>query len=244
MSVTGPVKFEGAMIAANEAAVMKTFKKKFEEGMTAVEEIDDAGQFIVEGTHVIGLSLSYAEITTFPKTFSELKYLKVLKVDGLGLKKLPEAIGTFSGLEELVASGNEITVVPDWVGGLKKLKVLDVSENMIKSIPAAVGGCESLEELKAGVNEITAVAPEVCGLKKLRVIELPENKVKTLPDAIGGLTSLKTLDLSGNELKKLPDSIYSLKLEEIDVGGAPLDADTVKKLEALGTKGVKVVYGE
>ena len=49
---------------------------------------------------------------------------------------------------------------------------------------------------------------------------LENTQLTELPETIGNLRKLKTLNISNTKISALPDSIWTLELEEIDMAGS------------------------
>jgi Leucine-rich repeat (LRR) protein len=157
------------------------------------------------------------------------------------IKKVPDAIGLFTGLKKLNLSANQIESVSPEIGKLQKLEHLSFYKNKLRSIPAEmftlkslhivdlyynqledldplIGNWSSLEILYAANNKLLRLPNELGQLKNLRELYVHHNRLTTLPETLGGVDSLRVLRVNNNFLVELPQVLYALKnLENLDV---------------------------
>lgn len=82
------------------------------------------------------LNIGYNPIERIPKSFENLKELKILSLKGIKFEKLPEEILALSELESLELSLTNISYLPNDISNLKKLKYLYLVGTQLKSIPS------------------------------------------------------------------------------------------------------------
>ena len=116
---------------------------------------------------------------------------KILPLNNLGLKILPESIKNLSTLENIDLGENEISELPSWIGELKELKGINLENNQLRTLPA-----------------------EIIKLSQLRVIWLTANKIENLPDGLQNLPITEIL-LGRNPHLGLPNSILKGPANEI-----------------------------
>jgi internalin A len=119
------------------------------------------------------------------------KFLGILDLSGLGLKKVPETLREVHDLKYLSISNNEIQELPRWMGELSALRSIDLRGNHLRTLP-----------------------PEISSLSGLRRLNLGRNRLKTLPETLRTLP-LVELWLWSNPALGLPDSILERPPEEI-----------------------------
>ncbi|MFX0060974.1 MAG: leucine-rich repeat domain-containing protein [Candidatus Hermodarchaeota archaeon] len=142
--------------------------------------------------------------------------VSILGLPNKELSTLPESIGNFSSLQELVLFSNKIEFLPESFGNLNSLKFLNLVNNKLITLPVSFTRLKSLESLF-----------------------LNQNKLTSLPESFGSLTSLRRLNLGKNQLKTLPKSILELSnLEMLFIRNNPLDIDAKKLLKQLKAQGV------
>jgi internalin A len=115
-----------------------------------------------------------------------------LDLSGLRLRRLPEAIGQLSQLQELNLSYNQLNTLPEAIGQLSKLKVLNLTHNRLSTLPEAIGQ-----------------------LSELKKLHLSGNQLSTLPEAMQSLKTLEELYLHGNSGLGLPDQVFGPTYKEI-----------------------------
>ncbi|KAH6804139.1 hypothetical protein C2S51_032386 [Perilla frutescens var. frutescens] len=72
---------------------------------------------------------------TSPSYWESFELLKILDLEGFGLKSLPEMIGTVTTLRYLGLRNNFIQELPRLLGDLEKLEVLDIALNFMMEVP-------------------------------------------------------------------------------------------------------------
>lgn len=151
--------------------------------------------------------LTVDDIVNFdmPETIENMKNLKKLRLNGLGLKgKIPSDIGEF-----------------------KNLQTLDLSDNQISGeIPESIVDLKSLESLNLSNNEISGEIPETIGeLSNLKSLNLSENKITgDIPESIGNLANLEELSLKDNAITgDIPESIANNNKLKIEIGDSELN---------------------
>ncbi|XP_013388431.1 leucine-rich repeat protein SHOC-2 [Lingula anatina] len=159
------------------------------------------------------------------------KKLKVLRLSGNFMKKLPDSLGQLQNLEYIhcgsfldelergnFQNGNHLQYLPDNFGWLTKLTEVRFDENHLHALPENIGGLISLRFLDLGQN-ILRVLPESFGqLQSLEVCLLSRNQIQILPESFGNLTSLIEFRVDNNLLARLPESFCKLtQLKTLDL---------------------------
>ena len=108
------------------------------------------------------------------------------------LSTVPECIGKFSLLRDLILPFNSITSLPPAIGKLTNLKRMSLlkradSEYVLESLPAEIGQLASLTELRLYRNQLTSLPAEIGQLRSLTELRLGENKLTSVPAEIGQL---------------------------------------------------------
>lgn len=116
---------------------------------------------------------------------------RVLDLEGLGLKVVPEGVRNLRELENLNLGRNNIRKLPEWIGELNALKGINLESNLLRQLPQQIGG-----------------------LRELRIIWLLENRLEALPESLQGLP-LKEMPLDGNPALGLPKSILERPPQEV-----------------------------
>ena len=115
----------------------------------------------------------------------EIKNLKELHLDKIGLKKLINLTNEAELLEHLRISDNSLTELPAWIFACRYLKKLDASNNKISLIPPSIGQLKnSLETLRLKDNKISALPAELFSLECLKTLTLDSNNIGKLSSKI------------------------------------------------------------
>lgn len=153
-------------------------------------------------------------IATLPPSLCNALYnLRVLGLEGIGLRSLPDTFGdSLHSLDKLYAARNSIHTLPESMAHLNTLSTLDLSKNAFFDLPVHLP-------------------------TNLAILRLADNALRDVPiDLVLTLRSLKILDLRGNDLDsprnvaaKRPELRILLNLADQDV-----DNDTNLRLELHG----------
>jgi Leucine-rich repeat (LRR) protein len=112
------------------------------------------------------------KIATLPSSISRNKRLRVLRLGGTKIERLPSSITTLENLECLdLQRCSELVELPDGIANLKKLVVLNLQGcGMLLAIPKGVGQVTRLEKLGLyvmGVDENDAQISELENVNKI-----------------------------------------------------------------------------
>ena len=203
-----------------------------------------------------------------PETIANLTKLEVLELNDLGLKKLPDAIGSLPNLTKLNVYKNELEYLPEFHGrtieGVPfdyKIEELSVSSNNLEKLPSTVGNLKELKTLSAGDNKIREIPETIKNLSELTHLTLRNNDIKIIPDEICSLKKLEYLDfLSASEFYRnesssshtvhnftnIPDCIGELSELVIffitgeEISSIPTSIKMLKKLRNLSISSKKL----
>lgn len=152
-----------------------------------------------------------------PVSLSNLKQLKTLVLNNVGIDVLPENLRELGNLEELRATFINMAEFPEWLGELSHLKKLSCMACGLEEFPP-VDLLTGLEELELAGNYIPELPAEIGQLVKLTRLSVIASRMTDVPDEIGELVSLRELILSANELTRLPETMERLiALELLDL---------------------------
>lgn len=179
---------------------------------------------------------------SLPPRFGTLVNLEVFSFGCLEeLEALPEEIGNFSKLRELIIdNGNGCAMsvaLPSSIGKLQSLRVLrlygaiESTEQRKVSLPDTIAELRGLEVLDLGRNGLEAVPPQIAALSNLKTLRLEYNALKAVPAFVGDFKNLKELSLDANEnITDLPASMAKLKELRISMGNNALKLKDQKSL--------------
>jgi len=162
------------------------------------------------------LKLSGLQLAQVPEAIVALTQLRELDLSNNQVKAIPESIRAFKQLQTLDLYVNGLTDLPDWVGEFSDLRILRVSGNSLNRLPESLRQLRQLRILDLDVNRLTELPEWIGELKNLEELYVAGNRFASLPESIGELDGLQMLSLSYNLLTSLPEAIGRLqKLETI-----------------------------
>lgn len=171
-----------------------------------------------------------------------------LDLHGLGLDRLPEAIGSLSFLRELHIQDNRLAALPSSLSRLPRLSVVVASNNPFGTFPASLQGLDSLRilaldstrlslvpswigdlsrlwVLDLGHNRLDSLPPRLSDLRNLAILTIPRNRIAALPEGLHRMDSLREIWAETNALRRLPDSVErSPSLKTLQLDNNPLDS--------------------
>lgn len=140
--------------------------------------------------------------------------LRTADLTANALKCLPDSIGSWVGLQNLLCSQNQLAELPSAIGKLVGLQKLVLSENRLIKLPAELSELGKLKIFSLEVNTLGPQlrSPEVFSgalAASLEELDLSQNALQALPTSIGNLVALRRLVLVRNQLKELPEVLGS-----------------------------------
>jgi Leucine-rich repeat (LRR) protein len=187
------------------------------------------------------LQLSGCGVEVDFQQLENLKNLKILNVNGLGLKNaesvgklvglenldisacglgtLPASLSNCTELQQLYASSNDLQEMPKAIYKLSKLRNIELNYNHIHTLTAGISALKKLENLSMNYCDLETIEPAAFELPELQNLMISGNLFKHLPEEIGHLTKLYNLYISNDSLKEIPASLFRLKdLTYLDAG--------------------------
>lgn len=185
------------------------------------------------------LHIQDCELEQLPE-FVNCPKLKFLVAPFNRLTRLPESMGTLSGMEEILIHANQLESLPENLSEWKVIRHILVGYNKLKSLPASIWTLP-MYSLKASCNEIAGAFPaELYGARNLNTLYLDCNKMQgsvaplttlwnatdircsrnqfsgEIPEGFGKIAGLKILTLDDNELTgSIPADIAKCRSLEI-----------------------------
>lgn len=161
-----------------------------------------------------------------------------ISLTNMGLRELPEEIGTLTWLEVLEIQSNEIESLPPSITNLTNLDCLYAWKNNICELPYNINNMAKLRWLALGSNSLTKLPDSICHLANIRGLLLDENRIEVLPEDIGRLRHLDNLSISSNSIMKLPRSFGQLRPATVRINNNPL----VEPLPSLLKQGIDALF--
>jgi Leucine-rich repeat (LRR) protein len=182
-----------------------------------------------KNTGVLPLRECGLKIIPDAATGAGMEKLRTVDISINVIKALPDGIGSWTGLQNLVCANNALETLPASIGMLTKLQKLDLSENKLRALPKELGGLCSLKVLTLNCNSLGPKIPDdifyAGALEALQDLDLSSNALKELPACLGNQQALLRLTVCKNELTMLPDSLGGLsKLQYLDAASNQLTA--------------------
>nr|GLL30064.1 putative disease resistance protein RGA3 isoform X2 [Ipomoea trifida] len=144
--------------------------------------------------------------------FNGLKSVRVLRLHGCKLQKLPKKIGNLLHLRYIDLSWSDVEELPDAVCSLYNLQTLDLRRCMCFSrLPKRIGNLHQLRYIDLSGSKVEELPDTIHSLSNLQTLDLEKcEQFSRLPDGIGNLRQLRYINLSWSKVEKLPDTICSL----------------------------------
>jgi GTPase SAR1 family protein len=138
------------------------------------------------------LSLRCLQVDTVPEGIRQLRRLKHLALDAVGLEDLPEWIGKLD-LESFSAVDNKLTALPGSFRNLERLKSLRLYYNPLEQIPTAAFELVSLEDLDISDCHIREIPADILRLNRLKFLDISNNTVESPPAEVAdkGLDAIR-----------------------------------------------------
>ncbi|WP_085710095.1 MULTISPECIES: NEL-type E3 ubiquitin ligase domain-containing protein [unclassified Pseudomonas] len=158
------------------------------------------------------LTLDGIPLGDLPVLIGDFSHVDALHLNAVGAGSgLNSFLHNFPGLRMLRLTGNELTRIPQAIEAMPGLTVLDLSDNRIRLIEQAMttlAPLEHLQSLDLSFNPTLGRPPRVGTLRRLRHLGLRETGISEWPGEMEGLTALQTLDLRDNRIIEIPRSVF------------------------------------
>jgi len=118
--------------------------------------------------------------------------------------QLPNNIGKWDNLKELVLKGNNLSQLPQGIGDMVSLESLKLHNNVLSEVPTSIGNLPMLEELYLPGNNLKTIPNEIVQLQNLRKLFLNENFLTELPSTICELPPSCNIQVADNCLTDSP----------------------------------------
>lgn len=174
-----------------------------------------------------------------PDAITSLIGLEELFLNDTFLEFLPANFGRLTNLRILELRDNNLITLPKSMSRLQQLRRIDIGNNEFQELPEIIGNLVNLTELWCDGNRIRRMNGSVGNLKELIHFDASNNLLQFLPAEVGNWQSLQELCLSSNELEELPFSIglmkslVTLKVDENQLQELPDSICELANLEEL-----------
>ncbi len=171
--------------------------------------------FFAENGHITRLTLRGLNLTELPNSIGNFKELRELLLDSNYLSSLPESFQNLTNLEVLQLERNNFTLLPIWIGNLKNLRVLFLGDNKFRTLFETIGNLENLRELDLGRYNFTSLPEWFGNLKNLTCVYLGPNKISVLPESFKNLKKFAWIGLEDAGLRSF-SNIPQEFIDQID----------------------------
>lgn len=192
--------------------------------------------------------LSYKQVDEklFEK-INELKDLQALRINGIGISKLPPGFSSLRNLVYFASYNNKLAEFPGDLQNFGMLHCLDLQHTTIDSIPAAIAYLNRLQTFKFGNTDDTLAIPNTFRfLKNLQDLAIENCILDSFPKELFKISSLQFLYLSNTNTHSLSKHFERLpRLEVLIIENNPLttvpfDIYKAQKLRFISFRGNKL----
>lgn len=115
-----------------------------------------------------------------------------VRLNMLGLRRVPESLGELSRLRTLDLSRNQLTSVPEWLGELAQIEALYLESNLLTVLPESIGKLAQLQTLLLEDNRLRSLPESLRSVKSLRGLYLHDNPDLRIPKSVLGPSFVQT----------------------------------------------------
>ena len=206
-------------LEANEYNLVKRYgtAKKLS---LSFEKFKQIPPYVFDLSNLEELSVAYCKnLTEIPLNIDKLRKLRILELQGTGIRHFPKEMGELDSLEEVHLNGEmDWDNVFDVLSKCKNLKIIGWWDAGLKVIPISIAKCQSIQVIDLKNDYDLNYAQEfitLSTLKNLREITISINSDK-MPQGIDLIQSLKVLIVDNCDVRELSGDIASLKnLEQL-----------------------------
>ncbi|KAL1400643.1 hypothetical protein pipiens_007265 [Culex pipiens pipiens] len=175
---------------------------------------------LAEFTRLKVLRLNGNGLKSFPESLLSMRNLRVLDLEENEIRKLPEKVALMTSLEELVLEKNELQDLPECLQSLSNLRSLNVAYNQLEQLPAfmvntmrPVGLFQRHDSVRNGLRRDSLEKDDDKSGVPLTKVNLRGNQLKG-SIILGNYGLLTQLDVSENSIEIMDLSALD-KLETI-----------------------------
>jgi len=152
-------------------------------------------------------------LKTFPDSFSNLKNITALSLEGLNLSKYPIMINEMTDMKSINLSLNPNLSLEETINNLSEnnnIVEFAFNNNNVYSIPDNISDMKSLQILCLAGNTLDKISSSIFKLYKLERLVLSHNSIDTIPEGIEKLKDLHEFDVRGNWILHISEKLYEL----------------------------------
>lgn len=128
------------------------------------------------------INLSFNCLSTFPEELPlRIPHISFLDLSFNKITTLPDSIGLFFHLKELLLCHNQLEQIPSTLPRLVKLQKIDLSHNNLLSLPENIGEMESLKKLNVSHNKLTSLPKSLGYSDTIEVLLAVSNSCESQP---------------------------------------------------------------
>ena len=176
---------------------------------------------------------------SFPKAGAEMSGLRWMKLNRVGLDRVPDELSTMTNLEHFQMIGNNLSSVHGEISDMPNLRSVILRHNAIKTsgIPGDVFDMDDLTVLDFSHNSLKECPQNLDHAVSAIVLNLSHNSISQVPNSVFvNLQDLLHLDLSHNQIDMLPPQIRRLtELQHLALSHNPLLHFQLKQLPSMAS---------
>ncbi|MED6122592.1 hypothetical protein PIB30_041130 [Stylosanthes scabra] len=165
-------------------------------------------------------------------SYNKFTNLRALKLVQINLTDFSKTLWEFPNLDALQLSENNLEgKMPQWIQNIHSLEHLKLTHNQLSSIGQF--SWYQLKDLDLSFNSLSDDNISfICKATSLEIVNLSYNKLRgTIPECVANLSSLlRVLDLQVNKFHGTLPSIFSWRLETLNLNGNQLEGHLPRSL--------------
>jgi Leucine-rich repeat (LRR) protein len=177
-----------------------------------------------------------SQIRELPLELENLKNLKNVNLDNIGLLKFPEYITKCCKIERLRLSNNKINELPNNIENLKCIKSLNLINCNLQNIIPKIGMLQTLNELFLNNNELIDIPNEMENLLNLQYLDLSNNQLQQFPNIFTKMKQLIVLNIFSNNITSInANIIYAINLQNFNIEDNPIIEIDINVMKFINT---------
>lgn len=198
---------------------------------------------IINFPSMLGLHISNCDLEELPDNIGESKVASII-IENTNLSTFPKSFRNMKKLNDLTLINNKVTELPESIGEIKTLRTIDVIGEKVSKIPASIVNLTNLVSLRFMNTEISELPDVFDQLYKISTLDMRNNKnLKSLPPSIantvigeeGNRTRkyLRGMLLDGCSFTSIPKEVLNENMQFLSMADNQIQAVTKEEIEAM-----------